>query len=175
MKNIWKITVLVLAISFAFAACKKSEEFVNPVFTCDCGSLNWNGTSFQLQMAEYVNPIDTSDYARTYFLTADVTSEDETETHNLNLSFEIENIINSPFLLAEQSIPFSLEEINYNDPFFPMRRFVPYTGVITINPAIFGGTETVELNLLLNEVSSDGIVLNTEIPFNGSFSIEIIN
>lgn len=165
--------MLVVVVVTTFAACKKSDEYVNPVFMCECGGLSWQGSPYDLLMSEYVQLDDDDLLSRRYYATADVTLEGELAAHNLNYQMDIDTVTQSVFFIAADTIPFIVEEINYNDDLLPYRKFVAVDGIISIAPAILGGTESVAFDVILKE-EFNGQLVGFDIPFSGSMAVEII-
>jgi hypothetical protein len=172
MKRISSIILVVFTLVIVFVGCKKSEEFVNPVFMCECGSVNWNGTEYPLLMAEYINYIDTNLLSRRYYVTADVMVEGEIEAHNFNMTIELDTVSQSIFLLPGDDAIVLAEDVNFNDPIQTVRTFQADGGVIEIAPAILGGSESVSFNLSMQQ-TFDGIPFGVPIPVSGSMVVQI--
>lgn len=161
----------VLVVVMTIASCKKSDDFVNPVFMCECGSLSWEGEVYPLLMAEYVL-LDSNQFSRKYFLTADVRSEDEVLAHNLNFSLTIDSISGSMLFVPDESLSNMLQVPNLNDNLSPLRNYTGVNGVINVNSQIFSGSESISFDLEMKEiVNGDTVGLVT--PFSGSFSLTL--
>jgi hypothetical protein len=171
LKNIGVVVLVVLAV---VVGCKKSEEFVNPVFQCLCGSITWYGEPFELLMAEYVLTNDTILVSRKYFVTADVTLEGETKAHNMYMTFEVDSVTQGTFFVGDNDLTITMEEVNFNDPILPLRTFAPQEGALQIAPAIFGGTESVSFSFSVKEVFN-GQPVGFDIPISGNLSVEVSN
>ena len=164
--------IIIVVAAITLFGCKKSEDFVNPVFMCECGSVNWNGTEYPLLMAEYVNPIDTNLLSRRYYVTADVTLEGELEAHNFNMTIELDTVTQQVFLLPGDDVQIFAEEVNFNDPIQTVRTFQADGGVIQVAAAVLGGTESVNFNFTMQQ-TFDGIPFGVPIPVSGSMIVEI--
>lgn len=167
-----------IALSFvcflmmAFVACKKSEDFVNPVYACECGALTWEGESFPLLDASYILAAEDLPLSRKYYLTSDVRAENETETHSINVSFELDSVDHPIFYVPEDTVAVLIEEINLNNELFPYRQYISTVGVINVNGAIFGGQESVSMDLILKELVN-GTPVGFDISFKGNFSVNV--
>ncbi len=168
----YTIPTLIAFLLIAFTACKKSEEFVNPNFVCECGALTWEGESFELLAAEYILASDTLPLSRKYYLTSDVRAENETETHSINVSFELDSVDHPIFFVPEDTVAVLVEEINLNNELFPYRQYISTVGVINVNGAIFGGRESISMDLILKEVVN-GTPVGFDISFQGNFSVNV--
>jgi hypothetical protein len=166
--------ILFLAIvTFAFAGCKKSEEFTNPVYDCDCGSVKWNGENYPLLMAEYVRSNPENIFSRRYYVTADLRGEGDTEPHNLSIQIGIDSLGGSVFYIPENDVFNLFEEVNNGDELLPYRSYACTNGVINVTPAILGGTESVSFQMILRE-TVDGAFVGFDIPVSGSFEVDIV-
>lgn len=166
------ILILVVVVVATFASCKKTDDYDNPVFMCECGGFSWQGSPHNLLMSEYVQLADDLPLTRRYYATADIALEDEFYTHNLNYQIEIDTVTNSIFFIEADNIPFLVEEINNNDDLLPYRRFVAVDGIVTVAPSILGGTETVAFDVILKE-EFNGQLVGFDIPFSGTMSVQI--
>lgn len=164
----------VFLFAIVFAGCKKSEEFVNPVHVCECGSLKWDGEEFQLLTANYVLSDTANFLSRRYYLSANVAVEGETETHNVNVILEVDSVDQSIFFVeTAEDLFVRVENVNYNDPISVVRVFEPIQGQVLISPAILGGTETVSFNLILKE-NYNGNLVGFPVSFSGSFIVGVV-
>ena len=126
-------------------------------------------------MSEYVLPNDTILVSRKYFITADISQEGETKPHNLNMSFEVDSVTQSPFFVGSDSdLIITIEEVNFNDPILPVRTYEAQEGIFYISPAILGGTETVSFQLNTKELYN-GQPVGFNVPISGGMTVEIIN
>lgn len=158
--------------SVIVTACKKTDDYVNPVFMCECGGFTWQGSPYELLMAEYVQLGDDLPLSRRYYATAEIHLEGELAAHNLNYTLDIDTVTQSVFFVAADTIPFIVEEINFNDDLLPYRKYIATDGIISIAPAILGGTETVQFEVTLKE-EFNGQLVGFDIPFAGSMAVGI--
>ena len=49
-------SLLIVAMVGALAGCYKAPEFINPVYSCECGSVTFGDSLYNLKMAEAVVP-----------------------------------------------------------------------------------------------------------------------
>ena len=165
--------VLFFAITaFAFVGCKKSEDFVNPIYDCDCGTVKWNGEDYPLLMAEYVHANPEDIFSRRYYITADLRGEGDTEPHNLSVQIGIDSLGGSVFYIPENEVFNLFEEVNNGDELLPYRTYACTNGVVNVTPAILGGTESVSFQMILKE-TVDGQFVGFDIPVSGSFKVDI--
>ncbi|NNE55400.1 MAG: hypothetical protein HKN32_05230 [Flavobacteriales bacterium] len=175
MRNWLKLSLALVGLSTILFACKKTPEFVNPVYKCECGTMNWNGTEFALSMAEYINVPDSALLSRRYYTTADVQLEGEFEPHNLNLTIEVDTVIKAVFFVeADPDLIITLEEVNFNNPLLPVREYAVTSGSVEIAANVLGGPETVNFNLVAKE-TFDGIPVGFDIPLVGTMTVTIEN
>ncbi|MBI1267456.1 MAG: hypothetical protein GC193_08510 [Cryomorphaceae bacterium] len=169
-----KKVLLLLTIALAVGSCKKTDEFVNPVFMCDCGSIKWGGVEYPLQMAEYVLGDPENFLSRKYVLTADVRTEFEVEPHNLNIQLGVDSVDQQLFYIPNPDVLNWFEEINQNDILLPYRTYTSTVGLVNITPAILGGNETVSFEMILREVVNSDTV-GFDISMKGNFNVTINN
>lgn len=165
------LIILPLAVILLFA-CKKSEEFVNPEFMCECGVVKWNGVDYPLLMAEYVRANPENPFSRRYYLTADIRLEGEVEPHNLNVQFTIDTVGAGPLYIPENNVVTLFEEVNQNDELMPYRSYECTNGVINMTPAILGGVERADYQMVLKEVVN-GELVGFDISISGDFTVNI--
>jgi len=175
MHNWMKYTLATLFLVVVLFACKKSADFVNPVYNCECGAIIWNGTEYNLQMAEYINPVDSNLLSRKYFATADVTLEGEYDAHNLNFTIEVDTVIEAIFFPeTNPDVHVTIEEVNFNDQLLPLREYTIDTGVIEINANVLGGPETVGFDLVVKE-TFEGIPVGFPLTLTGNMTVQVAN
>lgn len=165
---------LLAVATFAFTSCQKNEEYIPEPYQCQCGDYSWNGASYQLLDANYIQTDEFEDLSRRYYITADIKSPTEILPHSVNLIIEIDNVEEGIFDLDEDTFEFSAlaQEINQNDDLLPIREYLPVSGRVRVTPAFFGGTETVQFNLLLREFI-DGDLVGAQLGFTGSFTVNV--
>ena len=172
-RNFGAILLFAALASSVFPSCKKSSEFVNPVFTCDCGSLKWEGTEFEILTANYIQPDTANFLSRRYYISADVAGPGDTETHNVNMILEVDSVDQSIFFVETATdLVVRVENVDYNDPISSLRIFEPVQGQVVIHPAILGGTETVTFNFVLKE-NYNGSLVGFPVNFSGTFSVKV--
>lgn len=171
--NVMRTLSLLLIITIAaIAGCKKSEPYINPVFECNCGSVQWNDREIQLLMAEYVESEPGNIFSRRYYLTADLRQPGDEEAHNLNIQIGIDSLTGSQLFIPEQEVFTLFEEVNKNDELSPLRAYVATQGFIGVNAAILGGEERVQYQMILKEVVN-GQLVGFDIAVSGSFTVLI--
>lgn len=153
--------------------CAKNTEFVNPVYECGCGSATFDGVNRPLVMAEYLLDPDTNFFSRRYYTTMDLSTANETEPHHLNMSFYVDTVINGLFTLEEDDLQIKIEEVNYNDPFIPIRQYEANIAFIEVTPAITNGNETVSFQMQVNEVLN-GSPAGLPFAYSGTFNLNVI-
>ncbi|MGB0423294.1 MAG: hypothetical protein ACPGED_03180, partial [Flavobacteriales bacterium] len=163
MKRTYWIIFAVLSV--VVFSCKKSSEFLNPVYMCNCGSLVWQSEAFTLNNAEYVLAHDTLPLSRQYYLTADVAAEGEVGTHSLNIYFDLDSADHPQFFIPDDTVSVYIEEIDENAA-IPFKTYQAVNGVINVNGALLGGTERVSMDLILQQ-TTNGVPVGFEIPFKG--------
>lgn len=159
------------AITLLFA-CKKTEEFVNPEFMCECGVVKWNGIDYPLLMAEVVRTNPENPFSRRYYLTADVRLEGEVEPHNLNIQISIDTIGPGAFYIPENNVVTLFEEVNQNDELLPYRAYECTNGLVNVTPAILGGEERADYQMILREVVN-GELVGFDESVSGDFQVTI--
>lgn len=163
---------LLLIMMLFLAGCAKNEDFVNPEYMCECGTITWQGEEYPLLMAEYTQPDDDNILSRRYFLTADIRLEGETEAHNLNIQLGTDSVDQVVQFIPEDEVFNYFEEVNQNDELLPVRTYTCTNGVVNFSPAFLGGTESVSFEMVLRE-TVNGQPVGFDISFKGNFSVEI--
>lgn len=170
-----KVAFFLFALTLlALTSCQKNEEYIPEPYQCQCGDYSWNGASYQLLDANYIQTDEFNDLSRRYYITADIKGENEERPHSVNLIIEIENVEEGIFDLDEDTFEFSAvaQEVNQNDELLPVREYVPVSGRVRVTPAFFGGTETVQFNLLMRELVNDDLV-GVQFGFTGNFTVNV--
>jgi len=157
------------------SSCNKTDDYVPVPYACECGSLNWQGTNFDLLDANYILLDSTEVLSRRYYITADVKEEGEELTHTLSMNLDSEDIGFGLLYLDDEEAEFSaqLYERNDNDLFQVYREYQAIEGIVQVVPAILGGNEPVQFNLVVREISSGGSLVGPEIIFTGSFKVKV--
>ena len=156
-----------------FGGCKESVEFVNPVYQCECGNVTWEGVSYPLLMAEYFHEPDTNLLSRRYMTTLDIQTETETEAHHINFSMYVDTVTQSIFNLDDDDLRIKIEEVNYNDPFLPIREYEANIAFVTVEPALTTGPELVTFQMQVVEMLN-GSPAGFPFTFEGAFTVGLI-
>lgn len=167
---------VILLTTLVLAGCYESEEFVNPVALCECGSINFDGADYPLKMAEGFVYDSTNVLSRRYHLVADMRSEADAKSHapahDFTVFIEIDSINQPVYYIPQDLVPHLMQQINHGEALNPVRDYICTNGVFTANGALLGGVESISFQMLLREVI-DGQVVGFEIPFSGSFTSTI--
>jgi len=170
------IPILFVAVtSVLISSCKKSDDYLPVPYACNCGSMNWRSSVFQLLDANYILADSTVQLSRRYYITADVQKEGEELTHTISMDLEVPDVGDGIFYIDGTTIEFSatIQERNDNLMIRPYRLYRPTEGVIQVSPAFLGGSEPVSFNLVLKEVDDSGNLVGFEFPFSGSFKVRV--
>lgn len=161
------------ALIVALVGCYKAPEFVNPVYNCDCGTVTFGDSLYNLKMAEAVVPDSLEPLSRSYHLVADLRTADEVDAHvpahDLTFHFSFPVLDDVVYYVQQEEVQHLVQIINQGDDLFPIRNYKATDGSIVINPAYNGGEETVEFNLSIRE-SVDSILVGLPIAFTGTFT-----
>ncbi len=156
-----------------FAGCYKAPEFVNPVYSCDCGTITFSETLYTLKMAEALVPDSLEPMSRSYHIVADLRTQDEVDAHipahDLTFHFSFPTLDGEVYYIEQQPVQHLVQVINQGDNLFPIRNYKATEGSIDISAADNGGEETVEFNLIVRE-SVDSILVGSPITFKGTFT-----
>lgn len=167
------IGLLTVALLGALSGCYKAPEFVNPVYNCDCGTVTFGDSLYNLKMAEAVVPDSLEPLSRSYHIVADLRTPDEVDAHvpahDLTFHFSFPVLDDVVYYVQQEDIQHLVQVINHGDDIFPIRNYKATDGSIVITPAYSGGDETVEFNLSIRE-SVDSILVGVPIAFSGSFT-----
>ncbi|MGB0136023.1 MAG: hypothetical protein ACPF83_02175 [Flavobacteriales bacterium] len=149
--NRFKLAFIALLGAIVLAGCQENTEFENPVYTCECGSVSWNGAAYDFLMAEYLHQPDTNLLSRRYYTTTNVAVEGETEPHHLNISFYVEDVTGQFFTAEDDSLAIKIEEVNYNESFIQIREYQADFAAIEVVPALLNGPEQVTFLMQVTE------------------------
>jgi hypothetical protein len=167
---------VILSTTLVLSGCYESDEFVNPVALCECGSINFDGADYPLKMAEGFVFDETNVLSRRYHLVADMRSEAEVKSHapahDFTVFIEIDSINQPVYYLPQDLVPHLMQQIDHSETLNPVADYTCTNGVFTANGAVLGGTESIAFEMLLREVV-DGQQVGFEIPFSGSFTSTI--
>lgn len=168
-----QFSLLIVALIGVFAGCYKAPEFINPVYSCECGSVTFGESLYTLKMAEAVVPDSLEPLSRSYHIVADLRTPDEVDAHvpahDLTFHFSFPVLDEVVYYVPQEDIQHLVQVINHGDDLFPIRNYKATDGSIVINPAYNGGEETVEFDLSVRE-SVDSILVGLPIAFTGTFT-----
>ena len=168
MKSLIYYSLFLIGI-ISFSSCQKTPDYVNEPYKCLCGSVGWDGTTYEVLGAEYVFLTDT--LSRKYFVTTEISSADDQEVHHINFELEIEDVMITDYNIADDPLNMSIKEVDYNSALVH-REFQAIAGSVTLMPAPFGGPEQVNFSLIVRQVVG-GDLFGPEIPYNGNFDLTI--
>ena len=155
------------------AGCYKAPEFINPVYSCECGTVTFDENLYPLKMAEAVVPDSLEPMSRSYHIVADLRTPDEVDAHvaahDLTFHFSFPILDDLVYYVQQEDVQHLVQVINHGDDLFPIRNYKATDGSIIITPAYNGGEETVEFDLSIRE-SVDSILVGLPIAFTGTFT-----
>ena len=168
-------SLLIVAFVGALVGCYKAPEFINPVYSCACGSVTFDDSLYNLKMAEAVVPDSLEPLSRSYHIVADLRTPDEVDAHvpahdlTFHFSFPELNEGTNVYNVQQEDIQHLVQIINHGEDIFPILNYKATEGSIVIYPAFNGGEETVEFNLTVRK-SLDSILVESPIAFTGTFT-----
>ncbi|MBO74213.1 MAG: hypothetical protein CMD33_02955 [Flavobacteriales bacterium] len=166
-------SLLFVAFVGVLTGCYKAPEFINPVYSCECGTVTFGESLYTLKMAEAVVPDSLEPMSRSYHIVADLRTPDEVDAHvaahDLTFHFSFPILDDLVYYVQQEDVQHLVQVINHGDDLFPIRNYKATDGSIVINPAYNGGEETVEFNLSIRE-SVDSILVGLPIAFTGTFT-----
>ena len=168
-------SLLIVAFVGALAGCYKAPEFINPVYSCECGSVTFDDSLYNLKMAEVVVPDSLEPLSRSYHIVADLRTPDEVDAHvpahdlTFHFSFPELNEGTNVYYVQQEDIQYLVQIINHGEDIFPILNYKATEGSIVIYPAFNGGEETVEFNLTVRK-SLDSILVESPIAVTGTFT-----
>ena len=159
-------------IAVLLTACSTSEEYLPPVYSCDCGTLVLDGDSLEVLGAEYVYlQQEDSLFSRRYFVTADAQTEDESEEHGVSLILDVPNVQQGAIFYPADSVFTQFDETNFNVAFDTTQTFRITNGVASVIAApLTGGEETVNLDFLIRR-ELNGELVGFERTLKGNFTV----
>jgi hypothetical protein len=161
-----------LAIATVLYGCEKDSEPEDTSYKCQCGSMNWQGASFQLNDASRILWDDTLFTSREYYATAELRGGNQfLPANSLNLEMSFEDISQLTFFTEVDTFDVVLQEVNYGDPLNVLREFAPVEGTVSINPAPIGSPESVSFTFNMRQVVN-GQFVGLPVPFSGSLTAE---
>ena len=168
-----QFSLLIVALVGVLAGCYKAPEFINPVYSCECGSVTFGDSLYNLKMAEAVVPDSLEPLSRSYHIVADLRTPEEVDAHvpahDLTFHFSFPVLDAVMYDVQQEDIQHIVQVINHGDDLHPIRDYKATAGTININAASNGGEETVNFNLTVRE-SVDSILVGLPIAFTGTFS-----
>ena len=155
-------------------ACSASEDYMPPVYSCDCGTLVLDGDSLQVLGAEFVYlQQEDSLFSRRYFVTADAQAAGESEEHGVSLILDVPNVQQGAVFYPADGVFTQIDETNFNVAFDTTQTFRITNGVASIMAApLTGGEETVTLDFLIRR-EQNGELVGFERTLKGNFKLEI--
>lgn len=176
MKSMKRISALIAPafVAVLLTACSSSEDYLPPVYRCDCGTLVLDGDSLEVLGAEYVYlQQEDSLFSRRYFVTADATKEGENEEHGVSLILDVPNVQQGAIFYPADGVFTQFDETNFNVAFDTTQTFRVTNGVASVIAApITGGEETVNLDFLVRR-ELDGELVGFERTLKGNFTIVV--
>lgn len=164
---------MVFLMGAVIVGCYKSDDFINPVYNCNCGTVNYLGSEIPLKMAEIVVPDSTEVLSRSYHIVADLRTAEEVNAHaaahDLTFHFSFPILDDVVYYVQQDDIQHLVQIINHGDETEPIRNYQATDGNIVINPGAAGEEETVEFNLTIRQ-EVDGDLVGLPIAFSGSFA-----
>ncbi len=176
MKKIFYFSIVVASM-IAIASCKKSPDYTAVPFFCDCGTFDWQNTTYDLLGVNYILSDSTESESRRYYITADVALEGETQTHGLSAWIEIPDLDGGgQFVInpaGDNEFTALVDEFNLNDPIDTLRQYVPVNAVVQVSEApLNGGDEKVQFQMTLNQYVN-GTLIPGDINCSGKFTVYI--
>lgn len=172
MKRITFAVIALLGMA-VFYGCQVNPEFENPVYACDCGSVTFEGQTYNFLMADYLHYPDTNLLSRKYYLTANMQTGAETEPHHLNLSFYVDTVTDQFFTNDDPFLDLKIEEVNYNETLIPIRMYEADLIAIEVIPAILNGPEYVQFLMQVTEYVN-GSPASLPFQMQGYFDVDVI-
>ena len=166
--------LLPAAVILLLSACSKSEDYVPPVYRCDCGTLVMDGDSLEVLGAEFVYlQQEDSLFSRRYFVTADARTADETEEHAVSLILDVPNVQLGNLFYPLDGAFTQVDETNFNVAFDTTQTFRITNGVASVLPApLSGGEESVTIDFLMRR-EQNGELVGFEQTLKGNFTLDI--
>lgn len=166
--------LLPAAVILLLSACSKSEDYVPPVYRCDCGTLVLDGDSLEVLGAEFVYlQQEDSLFSRRYFVTADARAEDESEEHGISLILDVPNVQQGNLFYPAEGLFTQMDETNFNVAFDTTQTYRVTNGVAAVVPApLSGGEENVNVDFLIRR-EQNGELVGFERTLKGNFKLDI--
>ena len=166
-------SLLIVVLIGALASCYKAPEFINPVYSCECGSVTFRDSLYNLKMAEAVVPDSLEPLSRSYHIVADLRTPEEVDAHvpahDLTFHFSFPVLDALMYDIQQEDIQYLVQVIKHVDNLPTIQDYIATAGTIEIDAASNGGEETVEFNLSIRE-SVDSILVGEPVAFTGIFT-----
>jgi hypothetical protein len=165
------------AILFFAAACKKTEPYPDNTHKCECGSLEWEGETYNLVAAHGILT-DTIDFlARQYYISAEVSNDYGVNVKSINFRFTPGSTLFGQGYIDVTNpeigtTPHLIEVIDFKNKQNPVRRYMAISGEYFINYAPFGGTEKMNWSFQVREIVNNQMVGFPK-PFKGNLIVTI--
>ena len=161
-------------VALLLAACSTSEDYMPPVYTCDCGALILDGDSMEVLGAEYVYlQQEDSLFSRRYFVTANARTEDENAEHGVSLILDVPNVQQGAIFYPMEGLFTQMDETNFNVAFDTTQTYRVTNGVASVVAApLSGGEESVTVDFLIRR-EQNGELVGFERTLKGNFKPEI--
>lgn len=163
-----------IVLFLSVLSCKKTPEYVQEPYLCNCGNLSWAGASYPM-LGVHQASADTlrPDYRR-YHFSSDVRIEGEEKTHSISGWFVVENIAGGGQFITDlgaQQFSCEIDEYNLNGVPDTLKRFIPISGSLNISKAQAPGlSEGVTFQLTLGQIV-DSTLSTGSISCSGDFSL----
>lgn len=161
-------------VAVLLVACSTSEDYLPPVYECNCGTLVLDGDSMKVLGAEFVYlPGEDSLFTRRYFVTADAQTEDETKEHAVSLILDVPSVAQGSVFYPQEGAFTQVDETNFNVAFDTTQTYRITNGVAAIMAApLTGGEETVNVDFLIRR-EQNGELVGFERTLQGDFKVLI--
>lgn len=166
--------LLPAAAALLLAACSTTEDYLPPVYKCDCGMLALDGDSIEVLGAEFVYlPGPDSLFSRRYFVTADARGADEGQEHGVSLILDVPNVQQGNLFYPAAGLFTQIDETNFNVAFDTTQTYRVTNGVASVLPApLAGGEESVTVDFLIRR-EQNGELVGFERTLKGNFKLQI--
>lgn len=132
-------------------------------YKCECGSIIWDGVEYPLVAAHYIIPNPENFESRIYYVSAEVSNEYGEKVRNINFRMAVDTVsfgggfidITDPEI---GSIDHLMEDVDFDNPLAPVRSYMATLGQYEIDPALFGGMETVNWTFTVREIINGNMV-----------------
>jgi hypothetical protein len=164
---------ILVAGALSVASCKKSPEYVPEPYRCDCGTINWYGSPFDLLNTSFILSDSTEIASRRYYVTGKVSPPNQTLVNELNLILDVDDITLTALAKDSVNSDFSglAQMLGVDNEFAVSYPYRVTEGHLSISPALLGGPETVNFNLKLDPLF--GNASDPVIPVSGSFTVQV--